>query len=412
MPVFEVKCKTASGETVSDRKNSESRNKLATDLRAQGLTPVSISKVEEGSQESEGDEAEGGWSIPFLGPSVKLDEVALAFRTLATMLGGGLPIMQCLREVAAQSDNDYLADAFRSVAQQVSEGTNLAEALEKYPAAFSDLTCSMVRAGQESGTLEKVLSQLAEYYESRLEMKRKIKAGTRYPMFIILFFAGALSVIFFYIIPKFKSIFSRVGADLPFVTRVLMNISTTVASNIVYVVPTVLGIAIGFYIWKQSEHGIHTIDRLKLKMPVLGEVVHQIAIGRLSSSLALLIQSGMPILEALELSETAAGNRIIQEDLQETKQKLLEGEQLSDQLAKREVFPRLLVSMTAAGESSGQLGDMLERVAEHYERESAASIEGLLSLIEPAILVAMGVVVGIVVYAIYIPIFQMAQTAG
>jgi len=404
VPKFSVVCRTAEGQTIREARYNASRAELLAQLRAAGLVPIS---VEQSEATEEG--AEKRRSPLLRLRKVKVGEIALAFRTLATMLGGGLPIIDSLTDVAEQSDNARFKEILLSVAGEVRKGNMLSAALADYPKVFGPLTCSLVQAGEESGTLAHMLSDLAEYLELQVDLRRKIKAGTRYPLFILGFFIVAMSFIFLYIVPKFKAIFATFGAELPLLTRVVMYISSQAASHLFYVGVVVVAIGVGIHMWKKTEKGRRSLDAFMLRIPVVGKLIHQIIIARVARTLGLLIQSGIPVVDALRLTEAAAGNVPIGEHLKGTRQNIVRGSSLSEELASRPYFPRVLVRMTSAGESSGNLGSMLSRVADHYTRESSTTLDVLMAMLEPAMLVLLGIAVGIAVIAIYLPIFSLAK---
>ncbi len=407
MAKFRVVCKTPDGETRREEKFAPSREDLLAQLKAAGLIPISIQQVGDGRPQTTRQKPEAaGRRFRRL----KVDRLALGFRTLATMLGGGLPIIDCLVDVAEQSDDARFRDVFLSVARQVKRGTSLSKALADHHPVFSPMICSMVKAGEESGTLTRVLENLADHLEAQVELRRQVKAGTRYPLFILCFFIAVVSIVFLVIIPKFRTIFADVGMELPALTKAVMGVSAAIANNLLLIVPAVAAVVAGLYFWKRTESGQRAFDLFFLRIPVIGTVVHQVIMARLAASLALLIDSGMSIVDAIRLSSDAAGNTIVAEQLTDVRRNIVRGSSLSRELREHWIFPRLLVSMTAAGEESGRMGEMIGRVADHYQRESATSIEGLLALLEPAILVFLGITVGVVVLAIYLPIFKLAQT--
>lgn len=406
MPRFRVVTKTPGGETHQEEKFGPSRQEILAEIKSDGRVPISIELVDDERQQASRPRKEtAGKKFGKL----KVGELALGFRTLSTMLEGGLPILDCLVEVAEQSDSDRFREVFLSVAGQVRRGTSLSEALVNHQPCFSPMICSMVKAGEESGTLTEVLRNLSDHLEGQVELRRKVKAGTRYPIFILFFFAGVVAIVFLVIIPKFRDIFSNVGMDMPPLTKAVMGMSSAIASNIIFIVPAIAVVIGGLYYWKKTESGQRAFDLFFLRLPVIGSIVHEVIMARMTAALALLIDSGMSIVDAIRLSSAAAGNAIVAEQLTDVRRNIVRGSSLSRELREHPVFPRLLVSMCAAGEESGRMGEMLSRVAHHYERESATAIEGLLSLLEPAILVFLGVTVGVVVMAIYLPIFKLAQ---
>ena len=407
-PKFNTTYKDAEGKTVEEARFAASRENLLAELRAAGLVPIAV-RADEGAQAGVQRAATGGRGLR-LGGRVKLNEVAVSFRTLATMLSGGLPIIDSLIDVADQSDNARFKQVMRATAADVQKGSTLSDAMAKHPNAFSPLACAMVQAGEESGNLTRVLGDLADYLEGQVELRRKIKAGTRYPLFILGVFFIAILIIFGWILPQFQEVFASFKAKLPPLTLTLMAISSGFADNILYVLAGVVALIVAFVMWVRTEGGRRAFDAFMLRVPVFGRLVHQIIIARLSRTLSLLIESGIPMVEALRLCGRVIGNTIITEELHEVQENIVRGSSLSQELGARPHFPRMLVRMTAAGEASGRLGDMLDRVAVHYNRESSSSIDGLLAMLEPALLIGLGVVVAIVVMGVYFPIFNLAKS--
>lgn len=409
MPRFAVVFKDGSGQTASAVRFGSSREALLAELRHGGLVPISIEPAD-GEQEKRGQQRAPARRI-WLG-RVKLSEVAIGFRTLATMLGGGLPIIDCLTDIADQSSSVRFKEILLSVATEVRRGSMLSTALAARPDVFSPLVCSLVQAGEESGNLTEVLSQLSDHLETQLELRRKVKVSMAYPMFIVAFFIVAVSVVLLFVLPKFREIFERVGAELPALTRIIMSVSSAFADYIVYIVMAVAAAGIALHLWRKTASGRKAFDVFLLHAPVVGKLVSQIVIARLARTLALLMESGIPVVEALKLVAPVTGNSVIGQQVEQVRQNIVRGSSLSSELASRPCFPRLLVRMAAAGEASGRLSDMLNRVATHYTRESTARMDTLMALLEPALLVFVGALVGLVVIAIYFPIFNLARTIG
>ncbi|MFW6045032.1 MAG: type II secretion system F family protein [Planctomycetota bacterium] len=415
MPEFHVVCKNAEGERRELNRSGDSREQVFSELREEGLVPISISEAEGEGGEAGGKKAEprskSGTGFSFW-RKVKLDELAVAFRTLATMVGGGLPIIGSLIEVGEQADTPHFREAMLSMAQEVREGSSLSDTMAQRRDIFPPIAVSMVHAGEESGNLARVLSDLADYLEEQQELRRKVKSGTRYPMFVAGFFVVALAVIVLFVIPQFREIYDRFDVELPLLTRIVTGVSTAIASSMIYIIPVAGLLFIGFVFWKRTEGGRRTVDRVKLRLPLIGPLVHQIVIARFSRALSLLLESGIPVVEALSLSSRIADNVVIRDQVNSARDNIVQGSSLSVELENHSYFPRMLSKMASAGESSGQLGSMLNRVAVHFEREASSQIEGLLSLLEPAILVLLGVTVGFVVVAVYLPIFNLARAIG
>ncbi len=407
MPKFSIVARNGSGETIRESRFGTSREALVAQLRRSGLIPIAV--------ESADAREEAGPPRPvaarrFIFGGVKLREVTVACRTLATMLSGGLPIIDSLVDVAEQSENSRFRSMLLSAATDVRQGTMLSDALGAYPDVFSPLMVALVKAGEESGNLAEVLSELSDYLEAQLDLRRRIRVSTMYPAFILVFFLFALSVIFLFILPRFRDIFARAGAELPLLTRIVMGISGAFVHSIVYVLLALVVGGVAFSFWRKTAGGRRTLGIILLHLPVIGKVAREMIMARLSRTLGMLIEGGIPMVEALTLSAAAAGNVPVEQQVAQVRQNVVRGASLSEELSSRPYFPRLLVRMVAAGEASGRLGEMLSRAAEHFTREFSARVDIAMAMFEPALLVAIGVMVGFVVVAIYFPIFSLAKT--
>lgn len=389
-----------------ERLEGKSRAELLAELRDKGLLPISIEQL--GAERAGARREKVHKSAGFFSKRVKLAETAVVFRMLATMLGGGLPIVDSLDDVGMQAENPTLRAALLAIASDIREGASLSAAMEKHPKIFSTLMTAMVHEGEESGRMSGILTDLADYLDTQVELRRKIKAGTRYPLFILCFFLLAVIALFAFILPRFEDIFADLGADMPFMTQLVMRFSRLLAANIHFILVALLALVAGMAALKRTQSGRRFLDRLILRLPVIGPMAHKIVVARLSRTLGLLIGSGIPVVESLGLSGRISGNWVFQHNVEEIRDNIVRGSTLSEEMKGRRYFPQMLIRMTAAGEATGSLADMLERVARHFTREAAVSIDAALSLMEPLLLGLLGGVVGVVVLAVYLPIFQLA----
>ena len=406
MARFDVVFRGPSGETVTESRHGASREALLHSLRAAGMVPISVQRS---AMAGPTRLRAASLAERFLAGRVKLPELAVAFRTLATMLGGGLPVIECLVDVAEQAGQRRFRQVMLEVAAEVRRGTALSAAMGRHSATFSPLACALIRAGEESGNLRQVCEDLAQYLEGQVDLQRKIRTGTRYPMLISVFFCFALSVVFFYVLPRFAAIFDSFDAELPMLTQILMAVSSGVARNLIYVVPALAALILGLRTWLRSTTGARVRNAVVLRIPFIGRIVRELAIARLTRALGLLIESGIPVVEALALASTVPSDPTLRAHTRRLREQVVMGASMADELAKSTVFPRLMVRMTAAGEASGRLGDMLKRTSEHFSREASAHIEVAMSMLEPALLAVLGIVIGITVVAVYLPIFNLAK---
>ena len=406
MARFDIVFRGPNGETVTESRHGASREALLHSLRASGMVPISVQRS---AVAGPARLRRAALAERFLAGKVKLSELAVAFRTLATMLGGGLPVIECLVDVAEQAGQRRFRQVMLDVASDVRKGTALSAAMGRHSSTFSPLACALIRAGEESGNLRQVCEDLAQYLESQVDLRRKIRTGTRYPMLISVFFCCALSVVFFYVLPRFAAIFESFDAELPLLTRVLMGISSGVTANLIYVVPALVALIVGMRTWLRSAAGQRVRNAVVKRTPIIGRIVRQLAIARLTRALGLLIESGVSVVEALQLAATVPTDPALREQTRRLREQVVMGASMAEELAKSAVFPRLMVRMTAAGEASGRLGDMLRRTSDHFSREAAANIEVAMSMLEPALLAVLGIVIGTTVVAVYLPIFNLAK---
>ncbi len=406
MPRFAAAYKNEQGQTVRERLEGASRTALLAQLRERGFVPISLEKLDEGGEEAEKSKSISSSTI--FEKRIKLDDMAVVFRMLATMLGGGLPIIDTLSDVAAQADNPHLRRVLTEVSADIRDGSALSNAMEKHPKVFTKLMIAMAHAGEESGNMANILDELADYLDTQVELRRKIKTGTRYPMFIAGFFMLAISVLFVFILPRFEHIFADFDAELPMLTEIVMGFSSALADNILYILPALLLAGVGTVLFKKTETGKRFFDKLILRMPVIGPMAQKIVVARLSRTLGLLMDGGIDVVESLELTGQVSGNYVFRTHLEEIKNNIVRGSTLAEEMKGRPYFPQMLVRMTAAGETTGSLGAMLERVSRHFTREAAVSIDSVMSLLEPILLALLGLVVAVVVLAVYLPIFQLA----
>ncbi len=407
MARFFVKYKDADGSTKTERMEGGSRSEIISQIRGKGAIPISLEELSSGNKKKKkkkDENKDGG----FFQKKVKLDELAVVFRMLSTMLGGGLPIVDSLADVGAQAENPRLKEILSNIAAEIREGASLSESMSKYPKVFSKLIIAMVHAGEESGHMAKILTDLADYLDTQVELRRKIKAGTSYPLFILGFFILAVGGLFIFILPRFETIFADLDADMPVITELVMGFSRALGGNIHFILVGVIALTIGIISFKRTERGRQFFDTLILKVPVVGPMAQKIVVARLSRSLGLLIDSGIPVVESLNLTGEISGNWVFQHNIEDIRDNIVRGATLSDEMKGRPFFPQMLIRMTAAGESTGSLSEMLERVSQHFTREASTSIDSVLSLLEPLLLGLLGGVVAVVILAVYLPIFQLA----
>jgi len=340
-------------------------------------------------------------------PSVKTRDIVIFTRQFATMINAGLPLVQSLDILSKQTENATLKDVTRSVVFDVEAGNTLADAFRKHPNAFTELYVNMIAAGEHGGILDTILLRLATFMEKNDALVRKVKGAMVYPVVIMSVAAIAITVLLIFVIPTFSKMFASVNMELPLPTRIVIGMSGFLTSY------WWLMLAVGFGTWFMLKRyyattsGQKTIDGLMLRAPVLGDVVRKSAVSRFTRTLGTLISSGVSILDGLEITAKTAGNRVIHDAVMESRASIAGGETIAAPLDKSKVFPPMVISMIAVGEQTGGLDEMLTKIADFYDEEVDVAVSALLALMEPVMIVVLGVVVGGMVVAMYLPIFDM-----
>jgi type IV pilus assembly protein PilC len=341
------------------------------------------------------------------GGKVKDKEMAIFTRQFSTMIDAGLPLVQCLNILAEQSESKTLRSVTGQVARNVEAGSTLADALRRHPRTFDDLFTNLVEVGEAGGILDVVLQRLAAYIEKAAALKRKVKAAMVYPCAII---GVALLVVIFmltFVIPTFAQMFKDLGADLPLPTKVVMWLSDFVRSYILLIIAGMIGCVMALRSYYRTEGGRATIDALMLKLPVFGTLVRKVAVARFTRTLGTLVQSGVPILDGLRITARTAGNKVVEKAVLQCRAAVTEGKTLADPLRTSGVFPPMVTQMISVGEQTGALDAMLSKIADFYDDEVDTAVSTLTSLLEPIMIVFLGVVVGGLVVAMYLPIFKL-----
>ena len=399
MPTFAYAARTRDGKMKKGALEAANRNALVESLRAQGLTPDPRSIREKKTAGSR------------LGKrKVKASELMIFTRQLATMINAGLPLLQCLDILAEQTEDVNFSKVVLAIAQSVEGGETFSDALRSFPRAFPDLYISMVKAGEASGDLDTVLVQLADYLESTAELKRRVRGAMVYPVMSLVVILVIASGLIIFVVPQFQKIFADMGAELPAPTKILIAVSTWLRSwRIFIIIGAAVGTVIAYRTYNQTEQGHYNLDAVKLRLPVFGMMMRKVSVGRFTRTLATLTRSGVAILQALEISERTAGNEVFAKAIREAAEGVQNGETLADPLARNGQFPTMVTRMIGVGEKTGALEVMLEKIADFYDAEVKAMVDALTSLIEPMLLVVMGIVVGGIIIGLFMPIMNLAQ---
>ena len=351
-------------------------------------------------------------NVPFLQPKVKTKDLVIFTRQFSTMIDAGLPLVQGLTILAEQSENRAMKKILKEITKDVEGGATLADAMKKHPKVFDELFVNLVAAGEVGGILDTILRRLAAYIEKAQKLKGKIKGAMTYPIVVIGIAIIVIAVILIFVIPVFQEMFASFGKALPAPTQFVVNLSNFVKSNIHWCILGLMAIMMAFKYYRGTKIGRRTTDNLFLKLPIFGELLKKVAVARFSRTLGTMIQSGVPIMDALEIVAKTAGNVIIEEIIYEVRSAIAEGQNIADPLSENDIFPGMVVQMIAVGEATGALDSMLEKIADFYDEEVDAAVEAMTSMLEPLLLLFLGGSIGGLVISMYLPIFQMAGAVG
>ena len=401
MPIYKWEGKAAKGAVKKGEMEAPSEAAIRIHLRQQNIIPTKISP--------KGKEI----TISLLFKK-KVDQrsVAVFTRQLATMIDAGLPLVQSLEVLSSQQDNKVFKDIIRVIREDVEGGSTFAGALKKHPTAFNELYTNLVVAGEEGGILDTILNRLATYIEKAEALKKKVKSALIYPATIVTVAVAVVMILMLFVIPVFETMFQSAGQSLPLPTVIVLTMSKMIKKYIVIFIPVLILL---FYLFKRyykTDNGKAVVDRLLLKSPVFGPLFRKIAVARFSRTLGTLVSSGVPILDGLTIVSRTAGNRAIEIAIMNARASIREGETIAEPLGRSSLFPPMVIQMIAVGESTGALDTMLSKIAEFYEDEVDVAVSNLTSLLEPLLMIFLGVVIGGVVIAMYLPIFNMASAVG
>lgn len=403
MSVFVWQGKTAQGKVLKGEMEASNIEAVYARLRSQRIQPIPARVKEKGT----GLDTE--IKIPGFGPKIQPYDVMLFTRQFSTMIDAGLPIVQSLDILAEQTECKPLKSVIRDVRRDVSGGTTLADALEKHPKVFDDLYVNMVRAGEAGGVLNTILNRIALFIEKANRLKKKVKGAMIYPATIVAVAIGVVSILLIFVIPVFAELYGSMGRALPAPTQITINISNFFRAYFVHVVVIIALIVVGIKMYYKTAKGRMVIDGILLKMPILGDLLRKVAVARFSQNMSLLLASGVPILEGLAITAKTAGNKVIEKAIMDARISISEGKTVAEPLEKSGVFPPMVCQMVSVGENTGALDNMLKRVGDFYEEEVDNSVNNITALMEPMIMVFLGIVLGGLVISMYLPIFQLGS---
>ncbi|MDP9119277.1 MAG: type II secretion system F family protein, partial [Actinomycetota bacterium] len=395
---FQYKVRDRAGNVTTGSLVADSEALVLARLREQGLTALDIKRKKTGIGQ-----------IEFGGKKVKLKQVAIFSRQFATMVNSGLPILRALAILADQTDNKELARVLNEARLDVERGSSLSGAIGKHDHVFNNLYVSMVKAGETGGSLDSTLTALAEMIEREVRLRGKIKSAMTYPVAVVALVVLIMSAMLLFVVPQFEAIFSQLGGTLPLPTRGLLFMSEMFQSYWYVVIGGAIGGRFFFRRYKKTEKGREVVDGVKLRAPVFGSLFHKTALSRFSSTLAMLMKSGVPILHALEIVSDTVNNKVIGKAITEVQLSVRDGESIAKPLTKFPIFPPMVVQMISVGEETGQVDIMLEKIAEFYDQEVEAAVDSLTSLIEPILIAIIGGCVGAAVVALYMPMFNIIK---
>jgi type IV pilus assembly protein PilC len=397
MPEFEYRAKDRSGKSITGRRTAPTRQVVDANLRREQLTPTSIRDINK----------EIAIPKPKMTGKASPKELAIFTRQFSVMIDAGLPLVQCLEILSSQQENTGFAKALAGVRGKVEAGSTLADGLRDYPKIFDTLYCNMVAAGETGGILDTILQRLSGYIEKAVKLKRAVMSALIYPIAVIVIAGGVIFLLLWKVVPIFATLFAGLGVDLPLPTRIVIGLSNAIAT---FALPMLVLGGLGVWAlkwWYGTPSGRMFIDSLILKLPLLGSLMRRIAVARFTRTLGTLITSGVPMLEAMDITARTSGNAVIEEAILKVRKAIETGRTIVDPLRETGVFPNMVVQMIGVGEQTGALDAMLGKVADFYEDEVDAAVADLLTAMEPMIILILGVVVGGVVISMYLPLFSL-----
>jgi len=398
MPVYLWTGKNRMDVTQKGEIDAVSEEAVKAQLLRQKITPTKIKPKPKDLFEN----------VAFLQPKVKEHDVIIFARQFSTMIDAGLPIIQCLDILYTQQSNVSFKKLLKDIKESVEGGATLAEALKKFPKQFDDLFVNMIAAGEAGGILDAILRRLAAYMEKAAKLKAQVKGAMTYPIVTLIIAVVVLAVILVFVIPVFQEMFADFGGELPAPTQVVVAMSDMVKTKIVYIIVGLILFIIAFKKFHSTQRGRDVVDDLLLKIPVFGQLLRKVAVAKFTRTMGTMLASGVAILEALDIVAKTAGNRTVEKAIYNVRSGIAEGRTMADPLGESGVFPAMVCQMIGVGESTGALDAMLEKIADFYDEEVDQAVENLTALIEPFMLVFLGVTIGGLVVARYLPIFKMA----
>jgi len=403
MPTFRWQGVSPKGETLKGEMEATSREAVIVRLRTQRIQPIPAKIKEKGKG------LDKDLRLPSFGAPVKGHEIVVFTRQFATMINAGLPILQCLQILGSQSESAVFRKVINELKDDVESGNTLADSCKKHPKVFNDLYSSLVQAGEIGGILDTILQRLAAYLEKSAELARKIKGAMIYPACIVSAAILVTLVLLIWVIPVFADVFKSFGAELPSPTQFVINLSNFLIENFWYLACIPPAAVFAIRSMYKTETGQYRIDGMLLKVPIFGPLMRKAAIARVTRTLSTLISSGVPILDALTITSRTAGNKVVERAIANARASIAGGHTIAEPLIESKVFPPMVCQMISVGETTGALDAMLGKIADFYDSEVDQTVANLMSLMEPMVILFLGVVIGGLVVAMYLPIFKLGS---
>lgn len=398
MPSYQWKGKNRYGDVVGGVRVARSAEDLSRALQREQITIMDIST------------ARKKFEIPFLQrQKVKLKDLAIYSRQLSVLIDAELPLIQSLNILAEQTKNKYFKHVIKEIREDVEAGSTLNQAKRKFPSVFDDLYCNLVASGEQSGSLDIMLRRLAEYLEKIVKLRAQVRQAMIYPTAVLSFAVLVVIFMLWKIIPVFASIFVELGAELPLLTAVVLGLSNFVQKYILFIAIGAVALVFAFRYWRKTESGRKITDKFLLRMPLFGTLLEKVGLSRVTRTLSTLLSGGVPMLESLKITSSTAGNVIVEEYIMQARTMVAEGTSLRDAFKEKGRFPFMMIQMVGVGEATGTLDEMLAKLADFYDEEVETSVASLLSILEPILLIVVGVLVGAIVVSMYLPIFDLMK---
>jgi len=402
MPIFIWEGTSKNNEIKKGEIEAVDENAVRGLLRRQGFKTIEVKKKPKDLDEY----------LPFLKARIKEKNVVVFCRIFSTMINAGLPLIQCLDLLAQQEQNKAFSKIIRSVKEDIEGGTSLTVALKKYPKIFDDLFVNLIAAGEAGGILDVILERLSAYMEKAMKLKARVKGAMTYPIAVLVISISVVALLLLKVIPVFQKMFEGMGGQLPGPTQFLVSASQFAQHYFLFLIAVIVIIFIAFKRFYKTEKGRWIVDSLVLKAPIFGDLMKKVAVAKFSRTLSTMMSSGVPILEGLAIVSKTSGNVVVENALLKTRQSISEGRSIAEPLAETGIFPPMVIQMISVGEATGALDSMLNKIAIFYDDEIDVAVDSMTALLEPAMMVFLGGIVGGMIIAMYLPIFKMASVVG